>query len=122
MPIYHTNVIMAMGESEAIFCPDVCSKTDSEKVLRALEAASKEVVLISFEQVLQFAGNALEVLDAEGRARWVMSAQAYASLNEQQKARLEKRGPILSAPIPTIETIGGGSARCMIAEIFLQPK
>ena len=119
LPIYHTNVIMAIGTYEAILCADVCAAADVASVRQALGKRQLDIVEISWQQVNHFAGNALEVLDGQGRHRWAMSTSAYRALTPAQRQRLERRGAIIHADIATIEHIGGGSARCMIAEIYL---
>ena len=122
LPIYHTNVVMAIGTDTAIFCPAVCPQEDAARVIGSLESHGKRVVQISWEQLSDFAGNAIEVVDGAGRARWVMSTRAYGALTPAQREILEAEAPILHAPIPTIERLGGGSARCMIAQNFLPIK
>ena len=123
LPVYHTNVIMAVGTREAIVCfESIPAEADRARIRAAFAKTGHEVLDISFEQVLHFAGNALEVLDGAGVARWVMSRQAFDALTERQRASLSRGGPIIHADLTAIEQLGGGSARCMIAEVFLTPK
>ncbi len=117
--IYHTNVIMALGDNYAVICLD-CIPDESEKELLAytLETSGKTVIPISLDQVLHFAGNMLQVLTNDGQRVLVMSEQAYQSLNPDQIQSLTKFVPLLPIPLWTIEKYGGGSARCMMAEVF----
>lgn len=120
LPIYHTNVMMSVGEEIAILCADSI-KNDSERndVIESLERSGKEIVYISEAQKSSFAGNMLQVVNSDGEKIMVMSTQAYQSLNPAQIATIEKTNRILHSSLNTIETLGGGSARCMMAEIFL---
>lgn len=118
--IYHTNVMMCVGETFAVVCAEcIDDKTERKSVLESLKQDGKEILLINEKQVAQFAGNMLEVLGANGKKYVVMSEQARLSLSPKQIEQLEKHATILSASIETIEKYGGGSARCMMAEIFL---
>ena len=119
MLVYHTNVIMAMGTYHAVICLQSVKKEEREEVRRALTDSGRQVIDLSFDQILHFAGNMLEVVDNQGRPRWAMSTQAYEALSDVQRVVLEEHGPIIHAPINVIEQLGGGSARCMIAEIYL---
>ncbi len=120
LPIYHTNVMMCVAEEYAVVCLDtIDDKAERKNVIRHLENDGKEIISISEEQMHQFAGNMLQVY-GEGEQRYlVMSTAAYNSLNEKQLTKLEGYNPILHSPLNTIETCGGGSARCMMAEVFL---
>lgn len=119
--IYHTNVMMCMGTDIAVICLEsITDKAEKSKVLQKLNSAKQEVVEISFDQMNHFAGNMLEVKNEGGEALLVMSSQAYDSLNGDQLKQLERHVKIVHSPIDTIERIGGGSARCMMAEIFLE--
>ena len=118
--IYHTNVMMCLGETFAVICADcIDDKKERKMVLDNLKTDNKEVVLISEEQVNNFAGNMLEVKGTDDKRYLVMSASAHQSLTDKQVAQLEKHATILSSSLDTIEACGGGSARCMMAEIFL---
>ena len=118
--VYHTNVMMSIGEHFAVICADMIEdKKERKMVLDNLRADGKEIILINEKQVNEFAGNLLEVSSADDKRFIVMSNAALESLNANQKKQLEKYGTILNADLHTIETCGGGSARCMMAEIFL---
>ena len=118
--VYHTNVMMSIGEHFAIICAEMIDdKKERKMVLDNLRASGKEIILISEKQVEHFAGNVLELSGTDDKRYIVMSTAALESLHAAQKTQLEKYGSILSANLQTIETCGGGSARCMVAEIFL---
>ena len=118
--IYHTNVMMCLGETYAVICADaIDDKKERKMVLDSLKGDEKEVILITEEQVNNFAGNMLEVKGANDRSYLVMSTSAFKSLTKKQIAQLEEHVTILSSSLDTIEACGGGSARCMMAEIFL---
>jgi hypothetical protein len=118
--IYHTNVMMCIGETFAVICADcIDDKKERKMVLESLKGDEKEIILITEEQVNNFAGNMLEVKGADDRRYLVMSASAHQSLTKKQIAQLEEHVTILSSSLDTIEACGGGSARCMMAEIFL---
>lgn len=122
LPIYHTNVMMCLGESFAVVCLDsIDSQEERENLIEVLEETDKEIIEISEAQKSSFAGNMLQVLGKDG-ALVVMSQSAYDSLDEEQVAQLSKHGKLVNAAIHTIEKLGGGSARCMMAEIFLPKK
>ncbi|MDG1572133.1 arginine deiminase-related protein [Robiginitalea sp. M366] len=119
-PIYHTNVMMCMGETFAVICLDaIDDKKERKNVLDHLRADGKEIVPISEAQMHAFAGNMLQVLGTDGQRLLVMSSTAYQSLEPKQVAILEKSSRLIHSPLDTIETCGGGSARCMMAEVFL---
>lgn len=121
--VYHTNVMMSVGEHFAIICSDMIEdKKERKMVLDNLRVSGKEIILISEKQVEHFAGNVLELSGTDDKRYIMMSTTALESLNAVQKTQLEKHGTILSANLETIETCGGGSARCMMAEIFLPKK
>lgn len=118
--IYHTNVMMCLGDTFAVICADsIDDKKERKMVLDSIKGDEKEIILITEEQVNNFAGNMLEVKGADDRRYLVMSASAYQSLTKKQIAQLEEHVTILSSNLDTIEACGGGSARCMMAEIFL---
>ena len=119
-PIYHTNVMMAMGENYAILCADsIDNLEERENVIRELESDGKEIVYISEFQVDHFLGNAIELINNENVKICVMSATAYSVLTDEQKNIIEKYDVIVPVDVHTIEKYGGGSARCMIAELFI---
>ena len=118
-PIYHTNVMMALGRTFAIVCRDTIEdKKERKNVLNHLKEDKKEIITISREQVDYYAGNMLEVKGKE-HSYLVMSQTAYESLTPQQIEAIERHTQILYSDLSTIEICGGGSARCMLAEVFL---
>ena len=118
--IYHTNVMMCLGETFAVICADsIDDKKERKMVLDNLKKDNKEIILITEDQVNNFAGNMLEVRGADDKKYLIMSTAAHQSLKPKQVAQLEKHAAILSSSLDTIEACGGGSARCMMAEIFL---
>ncbi|MET3980120.1 hypothetical protein ABIB62_002539 [Mucilaginibacter sp. UYP25] len=118
--IYHTNVLMAIGSKFAVICLDSITDADEKQaVIASLKSSGKEVVDINFDQMNNFAGNMLEVKNNDGGTLIVMSRTAYNSLSAEQKNTLEKYGKLIYADINTIETNGGGSVRCMMAEVYL---
>ena len=120
--IYHTNVLMAIGSHFAVICTDsIPNAAEQDAVIQSLKATNKQIIDITFDQMNHFAGNMLEVKNTSGQSLIVMSKAAFASLNDEQKLTLEKFGKLVYADIGTIESNGGGSARCMMAEIHLQP-
>lgn len=119
-PIYHTNVMMAVGETFVVIVLDtIRSLLEREELLASFDYTKKEVIELSMEQMMSFAGNMLQVKNDVGETFLVMSSQAYNSLRPEQIEQIKKHTNILHSPIPTIEKYGGGSARCMMAEIFL---
>lgn len=119
-PIYHTNVMMHVGRDLAVVCLDSIPKaSEKQKVQKTLTSAGKKVIPITAKQKFAFAGNMLEVSNDGGEKFTVMSQTALDSLNIGQIQLIEKYTTIISPSIPTIEKLGGGSARCMMAEIFL---
>jgi hypothetical protein len=120
--VYHTNVLLSVGKDLVVICAGAISDPqEREGVLAKLAASGKEVIEISFDQMNSFAGNMLPVHNQDGDRLLVMSEQAYRSLTQEQISRLEARTTILSANIALIEQYGGGSVRCMMAEVFHPP-
>ena len=118
--IYHTNVMMCLGDTFAVICADcIDDKKERKMVLDSLRGDDKEVILITEEQVNNFAGNMLEVKGKNDKRFLVMSESAFKSLTKKQIAQLEAHVEIIHSSLNTIEACGGGSARCMMAEIFL---
>jgi len=118
--IYHTNVMMSVGKHVAIVCPNVFTeRAEYDQVIERLTANMKQVVTITEEQMNAFCANVLEVQDQRGESLFVMSHGAYRALQAKQRAVLNLHGRILPVDIPTIESVGGGGVRCMLAEIFL---
>ena len=123
LPIYHTNVMMCLAESYCIICLECIDDIEEiDNIINFLENSGKELIEISENQVEKFAGNMLELINNKGESILVMSKSAENSLNENQKNIITKYSTIVSSDINTIEVCGGGSARCMIAEIFLPKK
>lgn len=121
--IYHTNVMMAMGDAFVVICMDSIRDSGERKSLeKVFKKTNKEIIDISLSQMESFAGNMLQVQNKDGQTFLVMSEQAFLSLQENQIAQIEKHTTILHAHINTIEKFGGGSARCMMAEVFLEEK
>lgn len=121
--IYHTNVMMCIAKTFAVVCLDsVADSTEKASLVNSLIKTGKEIIDISLEQLNHFAGNMLQVMNEDGELLLVMSTQAYQSLNAFQIEILKKHNRIVHSPLDSIETAGGGSARCMMAEVFLQRK
>jgi len=118
--IYHTNVMMALGEDFVVICMDSISNPAKKAMLQhQFQRTNKAIIDITFEQMYAFAGNMLQVQSKTGEKYLVMSEQAFKSLTKDQINLIEQYTQILHAPIYTIEKYGGGSARCMMAEVFL---
>lgn len=120
LPIYHTNVMMCLAEKFAVICLDsIDDKKERKQVIKSLKEDGKAVIAITESQMHQFAGNMLQVQGHLNQRYLVMSESAYNSLTKSQIAEIEKFCPIVYSSLETIETCGGGSARCMMAEVFL---
>ena len=120
LPIYHTNVMMCVAEDFAVVCMlAIDNKKERENVLAHLKMDGKEIVALTEEQLHHFAGNMIQVIGSNNKRYTVMSEAAYQSLKPAQTKIIKKYSDILHSPLHTIETCGGGSARCMIAEVFL---
>lgn len=120
LPIYHTNVMMCVADRFVVICLDcIDNEIEREKVQEVIKSTGKELIEISEEQLQNFAGNMLQVHNSEGKTFLVMSQTAFNSLSAEQVSRIEKYSEIISADLNTIEVNGGGSARCMLAEVFL---
>lgn len=123
LPIYHTNVMMCVAMSYVVICLDsIDDKKQRKNVCEFIKKSEKEIINISENQVEKFAGNMLELLNDKGESVLVMSKSAENSLSENQKNTITNYSKIISSDINTIELCGGGSARCMMAEIFLPKK
>lgn len=117
--IYHTNVMMSVGSNFAVVALDsISDKEERDVLIKQLEENNKEIVPITLDQVKNMAGNILEVKSTDGKAKIIMSESAYNTFTPQQRDTLSKHGCLLPVNVKNIETVGGGSARCMIAEIF----
>jgi hypothetical protein len=118
--IYHTNVMMCVGDTYVIICLDcVDDEVEKNSLIEQFQKDGKEIITVSEEQVNSFAGNMLQVQNQSGDKFLVMSKSAHDSLSQEQVNTIERFNPILSSDLNTIETCGGGSARCMMAEVFL---
>jgi hypothetical protein len=121
-PIYHTNVMMAIGSGYTVICLESIPERDRARVVSKLEDDGHDIISISFDQLESFAGNMLEVRNDNDQKFIVMSQSAFDSLTNEQTSAIENYAKILAMPIPTIETLGGGSTRCMMAAIHLPKK
>ncbi len=123
LAIYHTNVMMCLAETFAVICLDtIDDKKERKNVVKHLKQDGKEIISITEAQMHQFAGNMLQLRGEQQQRYMIMSKAAHDSLTTSQIAAIEKHCPILSSSLDTIETCGGGSARCMMAEVFLPKK
>jgi len=123
VPVYHTNVMMALGTTFVIICLDsIKDSTQRALVVQSFEQTNKHIIDISLAQMGEFAGNMLQVKNKDGEHFLVMSSRAYKSLRPEQIQQIEKHTQILHSDLKVIETYGGGSARCMMAEVFLPRK
>ncbi|MCD8445118.1 arginine deiminase-related protein, partial [Tenacibaculum finnmarkense] len=119
--IYHTNVMMCVAETFAIVClASIDDKKEKKSVVKHLKTSGKQVIAITEEQVVQFAGNMLQVKGANDEQFLIMSSSAYNSLTANQLQEINKHTSIIHSSLEVIETCGGGSARCMMAEVFLK--
>ena len=118
-PIYHTNVMMAIGSTYAVICLEsIVNQEQREMVWRELQTTGHDVIEITPEQMNRFAGNMLEIKALDGALYLCLSQSAYNALSEAQRTQLARHAQLLIFPIPTIEALGGGSVRCMMAELF----
>ncbi|MDD2985940.1 citrulline utilization hydrolase CtlX [Flavobacterium sp.] len=118
--IYHTNVMMCLGETFAVICAEcIDDKKERKMVLDNLKADEKDIILITEDQMNNFAGNMLQVKGKDDKRYLVMSNSAHQSLTKAQLQKIEQHCEIISSSLDTIEACGGGSARCMMAEVFL---
>ncbi len=121
--IYHTNVMMCVADQYVVICLDsIRDAAERDNVFDTITDSGKTIIEISYKQMNQFAGNMLQVENKTGQRYLVMSSQAYNSLAPRQVQELESYNPIIHSDLSTIETNGGGSARCMMAEVFLPLK
>lgn len=122
-PIYHTNVMMCIGEDFALFCPKaITDHIERIAVAQLLETTGHENIYITPDQLGAFAGNMLQLINDKGEKLIVMSQAAYGVLSTEQKTQLENFGRLLPIDVSVIEQVEGGSVRCMMAEIFLEPR
>jgi len=116
--IYHTNVMLSIGEQIAVVCREsIVDSEDRQRVWSVLNSGVRQVIEISMEQMSSFCGNILELVDGDGKPVFAMSSRAWGAFTVQQKQVLMDAGRVVHVPIPTIEDVGGGSVRCMIAEL-----
>jgi hypothetical protein len=121
IPLYHTNVALALGVRVAVLCEDaVLDPAERRALVDSLERSGREVVDIDMSQLSSFAGNMVALEDRAGAPLLAMSERAFSSLGSAQRKSLERHARLVTSPIPTIEEIGGGSVRCMLAEVFLR--
>lgn len=121
--IYHTNVMICVADKYVVICSDsIRNAKERAEVINTITNTGKEIIEITYSQMNRFAGNMLQVENKDGKLFLVMSSQAYHSLTAEQLAKLESHNPIIHSDLTTIETNGGGSARCMMAEVFLPAK
>lgn len=118
-PIYHTNVLMSLGTSFALLCPEVVAREYREILIGEIEAAGRTLVQVDYDQLGQFACNLIELRSRAGQPLIALSSAALASFRPEQRRLLESFGDLIDVPIPTIEAVGGGSVRCMVADIHL---
>lgn len=117
-PVYHTNVLMSLGTRFALLCAEAIA--DRDRVIAAIEKSGRTLVTVSLEQMSRFACNAIELRATDGRPLVALSTTALDSLTQEQRSTLERLGgELVAIPIPTIERVGGGSVRCMIADVHL---
>ena len=119
-PIYHTNVMMSIGLDFAVVCLDSIDETQElNALIHSLETTGKTIIELTEEQIHQFAGNILELQSNKGDRLLAMSTSAFDALTDSQKSALSSKLTMVHSPLPTIERLGGGSARCMMAELFM---
>lgn len=123
LPIYHTNVMMCVADKYVVICLDaIPAEHEKDNVTETITHSGKEVIAITLTQMNHFAGNMLQVNNSKGEKLLVMSSQAFESLTREQKEKLSAYNALIHSPLTTIETNGGGSARCMLAEVYLPLK
>lgn len=119
LPIYHTNVLLSLGARFAILCGEAVAPTDRHRLIETIEASDRILVDVSFDQMERFACNALELKSHTGQPLIALSSAALAAFTPDQRRTLESFASLVDVAIPTIERVGGGSVRCMIAEVPL---
>jgi len=120
VPVYHTNVLMSVGDGFAVACLDALAEESEQHRLReSLASGNRALIALSRAQMQAFAGNLLAIATATGGRVIALSATAWASLGPAERRVLERCGEVVAVPVPTIERLGGGSVRCMLAEVFL---
>ena len=121
--IYHTNVMLCVAKDYCVVCVEcITNLTERKTVVESFKKTNKEIIELSLSQIDHFTGNMLEAHNAANESFLIMSSRAYHSLKSEQIAQIEQHSTIIHSPLTTIENYGGGSARCMLAEIFLPKK
>ena len=118
-PIYHTNVLLSVGTHFAVLCGEAVPQESRKVLIDELAASGRTVIEVDFDQLRQFACNLIELQGADGSPIIALSAAAIDSFRPAQRRALERFGSLVDVPIPTIEAVGGGSVRCMIADMHL---
>ncbi len=119
-PVYHTNVLMCVADKYVVICLDsISDPVQHALVSETITQSNKKIIAITLHQVDHFAGNMLQIKNGKGEKLLVMSSQAYEALTTEQVQELNRHNRIIHSPLTTIETNGGGSARCMMAEVHL---
>ena len=122
-PVYHTNVVLSIGEGFAVLCPKaITDHTERIAVSQLLEATGHEMIYIETELLMHFGANLLQVKNIRGEKLIIISRRAADHYPQQKLEMLSRHGKLVPVEVPTIESVNGGSVRCMVAEIFLQPK
>jgi hypothetical protein len=120
VPVYHTNVVMGIGKGFAVVCVDAIVNDEERRMIeKKIASLGLDLIAITIAQMNAFCGNLLELVSTDGKPLIVLSQKAYDAFTKEQRLVLEKYGELVPVAIPTIETIGGGSARCMLAEVFV---
>lgn len=119
VPVYHTNVMMSVAKQYVVFCAEsIPDESERENVLSVIQSTHKQIILLSINQMNHFAGNMLQLTNKNNEDFLIMSSQAYRSLSTEQISEIQQYNPIYHTSLDIIEKNGGGSARCMIAEVF----
>jgi hypothetical protein len=118
-PVYHTNVLLSLGAGFAVLCRDVVDQAREDALIGEIETSDRILITVDYEQLRNFACNLIELRNRAGEPVIALSSAALASFRADQKRQLERFGQLVDVPIPTIEAVGGGSVRCMIAEVHL---
>ena len=120
VPVYHTNVLMHIGEKLAAICSEaIRDESQRAAVLRSLADTGHDIVDLTYRQLAAFAGNMLELRSANGQRLTALSQRAYDAFDDEQRSKLHNNGKVVPAAIPVIEASAGGSVRCMLAELHL---
>jgi hypothetical protein len=120
-PIYHTNVLMGVQTSTAVICAEAIDPGDRQRVISQLASTGHEVVELTFKQMAEYCGNIIQLQGTNSQPVLLTSKSAWEAFTASQRSLLSYENEVISVPVPTIQAVGGGSVRCMTAEIFLQP-